>query len=334
MRRYRWFGGIAGLVLAAGIAAFFGRTRLFPRQLERVTFGTAPSVNASLVYIALAEGLFAQEGLEFVIQDYQSSQQAFWDVCDERLDLAAVAETPVALARFQRDDFRVLASLFSAYNDPKVLARKSHGVTVPADLRGKRVGTTALGQSAHYFLDLFLVKYGLTEADLTLQFQSPAELKLGLARGQLDAIALFEPHLAEIAPQLGDDAVLFSEPQLYVKRLLLMSHARLTTERPGAIRKLLRALTGAERFTAEQPELAARIVAVRLGREPAIVQHAWREAAIGVALEQSLLLLLEQEAAWMLANHTVETQERPNFLDTLYLPGLTEVAPDAVTVYQ
>lgn len=143
---------ITGLLfLTILLIVFLNWERLVPPIVEQVTLGTSHSISASLLFIALEQGFLRQEGIELNFQEYKSAKLAFDDVCDGQLDLALVAETPVVFTAFERRDFHILASLYADYNDPKILARKASGITTPATLQGKRIGTTAQGQSAHYF---------------------------------------------------------------------------------------------------------------------------------------------------------------------------------------
>jgi ABC-type nitrate/sulfonate/bicarbonate transport system substrate-binding protein len=151
--------------------------------------------------------------------------------------------------------------------------------------------------------------------------------------GTFDAVAIFEPYVSDIAAQLGADGVLFSEPQLYVKRFLLTTSQHLTEQRPDVVRKLLRALLRAVAFTRANPARAAQDVAQQLGIKPTAAQQLSTDAILEVTLDQALLLTLEQEAAWLMQQQVVTSEDVPNFLRVLFIPGLQAVAPQAVTVY-
>jgi len=321
------------VIVSLALSAFFFRADLFPKKLERVTMGGSHSINISLILIALDRGFFAQEGIELMFKEYTSAKLALDDVCERQLDLAIVAETPVVFKSFERDDVRILASLFSAYNDPKVIARKSSGIEFPQDLRGKHIGTTKQGQSAHYFLHLFLTKYGLSDQDVRLSFASPDALKHGLANGEFDALALFEPHISEVAHALSAETVVFSEPQLYFKRAVLVSLDNFPKERPRTVQRILRAFTRANEFARQQPEDAMQIVAKGLSLSVPDVRTLWEEAILDVSLEQSLLLTLENEAKWALDNQFTDSEVMPNYVNMIYFDGLNAVEPESVTIY-
>ena len=325
---------IGGVVLCSVFVILFVRWKtVFSPKLENVSLGSSRSMNDSFMIIAQEQGWFEREGIALIFKEYPTASLALEAVCDQQLDMASVAETPVVFTSFARDDIRILASLYSAYNDPKVIARKTSGIESPADLRGKRIGTTQQGQSAHYFLHLFLAKHGLPEQDVTLSFASPEQLKRGFASGEFDALSLFEPHVSELAHAHPSEAVIFSEPGLYLKRFLLVTSANFTKQRPQTVQKMLRAFLQAKEFAHRQPERAMQIVATRLGVSVSDVQKCWGEVMLEVSLEQSLLLTLESEAAWAIAHQLTDRQTLPNYLAIIYFDGLNSVAPEYVTIY-
>ena len=325
---------IGGVVLCSVFALLLAvRETAFSPKMETVMFGSSRSMTNSLIIIAQEQGLLAREGVELIFKEYPTANFALDAVCEQQLDMASVAETPVVFTSFARDDIRILASLLSAYNDPKVIARKTSGIEAPSDLRGKRIGTTQHGQSAHYFLHLFLAKHGLSERDVTLSFASPEQLKQGFASGEVDALSLFEPHVSELAHAHSSETLVFSEPGLYLKRFLLVTSATFTEQRPQTVRNMLRALMRTKEFAHRQPERAMQIVAKRLGVSAQDVQEFWEEVMLEVSLEQSLLLTLENEAAWVIANQLTDRKTLPNYLDLIYFEGLNSVAPEYVTIY-
>ncbi|GAK51856.1 ABC-type nitrate/sulfonate/bicarbonate transport systems periplasmic components-like protein [Candidatus Moduliflexus flocculans] len=325
---------IAGLAMLSAIMAvsFFWITAFSP-IMENVSLGGARSLSISLIIIAQEQGFFTHEGVDLFFQEYPSGSLALDALCEQQLDLAVAAETPVVFKSFARDDVRIVASLFSAYNDPKVIARKTSGIEKPTDLRGKRIGTTPQGQSTHYFLHLFLTKYGLSEQDVALSLACPEKLRQDFISGKLDAISLFEPYISELADAYSSETILFSEPGLYLKHALLMTSAHFTEQRPQAIQKVLRALMRANDFARQQPERARQIVVRALAISVPEVRELWADTVLEVSLGQSLLLSLENEAKWGIANRVTDHKTIPNYLQLISVEGLKSVAPESVTIY-
>lgn len=68
----------------------------------------------------------------------------------------------------------------------------------------------------------------------------------------------------------------------------------------------------------------------KLNRDEVVA--AWPTYHFGLELDQSLLLAFEDRARWAIRNRLANSREVPNFLDNVYLEGLGEVRPTAVTV--
>ena len=94
---------------------------------------------------------------------------------------------------------------------------------------------------------------------------------------------------------------------------------------------MLRALISAEHFIVEKPAEAQRIVASHLHVDKEVVAASWKDFYFRIALEQSLLVNLENQARWAIRNKLVTETKVPNFMESLYPEGLKAVRPDSVT---
>ena len=74
----------------------------------------------------------------------------------------------------------------------RIVAKRSAGITTLADLRGKRV-VTPRDTSAHYFLVRTLASAGVSESDVTIVSLPREGMATGVAKGDADAIAMWEP---------------------------------------------------------------------------------------------------------------------------------------------
>lgn len=321
------------LALAGGLLTILLLNRP-DKEPVSVTVGGGGSVNIALLHIALDRGFFRDEGLDLTFKLYDSAHLAFHDMLEGGVDLALSAETPVVFKAFEREDFSILSSIFSSYNDPKLLCLKSSGIKSPVDLVGKRLGTTKRGQSAHYFLYLFMTKYGLDSDKLNLIFTGPDELTELLKRGELDGVSLFEPYVSRTAAELGDDALVFSEPELYYKYVLLTGRNDFIKQNGLLVEGVLRGLLRAEEFALKNREQAVEIVGRRCSIEQDAVVELLGETNLEVLLDQTLLLTLEEESRWN-SKTTGEHmgRELPDFLTLIDREPLKRVKPGAVVVY-
>ncbi len=173
------------------------------RKRETVTIGLAREALNALMLIAVEQGLFAQEGLEVTIIDtYPSGKRALRGLLAGEVDVTTTSEVPLVFQSFTRQDFRVVATIGSSENEPKIIARKDQGISSPKDLRGKRIATQK-ASAVHFFLHMLLVKYGLSTQDVHLSYKKSEELPQALYKGEIDAFSIREPFISQEKSLLG-----------------------------------------------------------------------------------------------------------------------------------
>ena len=124
----------------------------------------------------------------------------------------------------------------------------------------------------------------------------------------------------------------FTAPVAYTVTHVVVGRNDFLRQRPGALRKLVRALLKAEHFIRERPEQAMAVAAQRLKLEPAALRPTWTGLDFRVNLLQSQLVTLEDEAQWAMARGHAPPKSVPNFLPHLYLDALLAEQSDRVTV--
>jgi NitT/TauT family transport system substrate-binding protein len=264
------------------------------RAPERLTIGHAPQPGTGLLLIAHARGYFADEGVEVVFREYGSGRDALAAVYAGEVDAAAAYLAPIAARAFETEDLRVLTTLHWSTADHRVLARRDRGVGAPGDLRGRRLGVP-FGTSAELFLDTLLASAGVRPAEVTRVNVEPAEAGPALAGGEVDAIAVWFPHAAELEDQGGVlELRSSSDPQLSV----LATRAPTLEAKRDALRRVLRALLRAERLAREAP--ADALAALEQGLPvwpPPLVREGWGRVNPQLGLSNLLLASLERHAA-------------------------------------
>ena len=325
------------LVLAAVLAASY--TWLAWTPAGQPTGPAEPMIIAvnshytgtGLVFIAHAKGYFAKEGLNVTLQPYTTGKVALDATLEGRANLATVADIPIMFAVAKEQPVFIVATISTVERDPGIIGRKDKGVSTLASLHGKRIAVT-LGTSGHFVLDAFLIRQKLSTDDVTLHDLQPEELAEALMKGDVDAAATWEPYLGSLRTQLGANGTIFYSEGIYELPFNIAGAREYVVSHPEAIKKLLRALVRAEQFYKDAPEAARKIIAgaINVGLEN--LQEVWPTYRFNVALNQSLVLTLEDETRWALKNHLIANSTMPNYLNHLYLDGLRAVKPESVTV--
>jgi NitT/TauT family transport system substrate-binding protein len=301
-----------------------------PGTREAISIGVPREALGTLVIIAQEKGFFADAGLEVkVVDTYPSGKRALQGMLDGEVNLTISSEVPLVFRSFERDDFCILATIGTSDNEPRVIARMDHGVEKPADLGGKRIATQR-ASAVHYFLHLLLLKHGI--ADAQLEFMKAEELPQALADGRIDAFCMREPFTSEARHLVGDNAIVFQEPGMYLKTMNLVSLKRLLSERPKAVEKVLRALVRAEEFYRDHREETLKSVADNLQTDVQQLGELLDDVELEVTLSHALVVALEDEARWAIENAFTETQDTPDFQKLMSVDAMRAVKPAAVTV--
>jgi len=300
-----------------------------PVEKVTVAIGTGPVT--TLIHIASAKGCFENEGLDVVVQQHPSGKAAFNALVEGEADLATAAETPIMLAIMRGEKIGILATISSSEKNKMIVARKDKGVSIPNDLKGKRIGVT-VGSSADFFMDSFLIMHGISRDEVEVINVGSNAIVDALTSGEVDAVSTWNPYISILQKGLGDNGVTFSGERIYRETFNIATKQDFANENPECIRKVLRALIKAHEFIEENPDEAQETVAGQIGMDKAALNELWQLYDFKVTLDQSLLVELEAEARWAIRNKLTEATEIPNYLDYIYMDALEEVRPEAVTI--
>src|SRR5690606_9708984 len=136
------------------------------------------------------------------------------------VDLATNAETQLLRESLVNPDLRIIMTVTESFY--RLVGRRSAGIETLADLRGKRVRLSS-SSSANYFMVAMLQTVGLTEVDVELvPLPQAADVKAALdlmsdalLSGETDVISIWEPEPEDAIRQLGDDAIVFQDRNVY-----------------------------------------------------------------------------------------------------------------------
>jgi NitT/TauT family transport system substrate-binding protein len=327
---------IGALILAALLGSYAWKGQTPPAQPSGPPESMTIAANTryagtGLVFIAQVKGYFANEGLNVTLQPYTTGKDALDAALERRAELATVADIPIMFAVMKGHPVSIVATIFTDEKDPGVIGRKDKGVLTLAHLSGKRIGVT-LGTSGHFMLDALLIRQKLSTDDVTLHDLQPQELADALLRGDVDAVATWEPYLGALQTQLGANGMILDSKEIYEVPFNIAGTRDYVVSHPEMIKKLVRALVRAERLCKDEPDTARQIIASAINVSLENLQALWPSYRFNVTLDQSLLLTLEDETRWAIKNKLTNRTNIPNYLDHVYLDALEAVTPAAVTV--
>jgi len=320
------------MVVTTGMTAGCTGTEKPAGPLEKVTIGiSATSLLASLVHIAEEKGYFLEEGIDVEIKGYLTGKAALAATFSGEVDMATVADTPIASNSFERNDFAVFLTIVDSAQHSKALARRDRGISDPQDLIGKKVATT-IGTTAHFFMSVFFTLNGIDVSDVEIIDMKPGELSEAIVNGDVDAICVWEPNALNAAKSLGDNAIILPSDVGYQATFNLATMNDYIENNPELIRNVIKALVKAEEFANNNREESIDIIASRLETNREDIDKLWDGYRFKISLSQSLILTLEDVARWSMQNNLTDETEIPNYLDYIYMDALEEIKPEAITI--
>ena len=299
-----------------------------PVEPLRLSVSTTP---LSLpIFVAESEGYFAAEGLAVKINEVIGGHRTLQQVFDGSADVATSSEAVVMFNSFKRNDFAVIASFVTSDDDVRVVTRASKGIAGISELAGKRVATV-VGAASHYYLDTSLLLSGVNPKQIQTSNLQPESMVEALAKGDVDAIAIWEPFPFQALAGITDARVL-PKTRAYLLSFNLIVSKNIRGTRDDELVKLLRAVDRATRFIAAEPAKAQAILRSRLHADQKFIDYLWPRYNYRLTLAQSLLLTLEGEARWARQEGHVKAERSPNYLDFIHSAPLRRVRPDAVSI--
>lgn len=284
------------------------------------------------LYVADAKGYFSAEGVGVRLKECHTGRQCFTQLEEGQADLATSAEMVVALDSLRSSNATIVATLSTSAQQIKLVARRSAGIHVPADLRGKRVGTV-VKTSAQFYLDSWLLYHEVEAADVPVVALGVDQLVDALGARRVDAVVIWEPVAAQAKARLGYDVADLPSPRVYNQHFVLAVGRALLATREADVQRLLRALLRAEQLIAERPAEAAEILASRLQLDLALARIALGEHEYRLSLTPALLSTMDSQARWAIRERLVEPGQRVGTLLGAVDPApLRKVAPQAVSL--
>jgi len=332
-RRCRINISLAVSVLAI-VVCIFGCTRQEGKSggpAEKVTIAYSATTDAVLAEVAHIRGYYREEGLEAVSHMHPYGKPALKEVLEGKADFATVAETPVMFAIMKGEQISIIATIQTSRKVNAIIARKDKGILTPGDLKGRKIAAT-LGTTSDFFLDAILATHGISKKTVEIIDLKAEEITAALSKGDVEAASAFSAYISLAQRELGSRGITFYDENIYTSTFNVVTKQEFIRKNPEKVKKMLRALVKAEEFIKQNPEEARKIVAGFSGTDIAIVHDIWANTSFSVSLDQSLLLALEDESRWAIKQGLTSSAKAPNYLDFIYLDGLTSVKPNAVRI--
>jgi ABC-type nitrate/sulfonate/bicarbonate transport system substrate-binding protein len=322
------------VVLVVIITAMFIYTRpqvpVNQGQLELVTVGAEFSQVNTLLFIAQSSHYFSDNGLNVTIKRYDSGAAALNGMVNGEVDIAMSSEFTVVGKTLADSNISIFGTI-DRFQQIYMVARKDRGIQNISDIADKMVGLTS-GTSAEFFLGRFLELNSMNISQVKRVDTQPTSIVDALTNGSVDAVVTWQPYISQIENRMGDSVVKWPAQggqQIYCATTAATSWIN---SHNSTVVKFLEAIAQAENYLYSNPTDAKNIMENKLNYSEAYVDSTWPDHQFILSLDQSLVLIMEDEARWLIANNLTNATIVPDFQNYLHVGGLAQVKPNSVTI--
>jgi NitT/TauT family transport system substrate-binding protein len=180
---------LQGIGATAGAAAFGAPALAQARAKVRVGYLHTLAVDGQM-WLANHLDAFGKNAIEPEFREFQTGLELFQAMIGGSID---VLSTGAVISNFPaRGQGKMFLANAVEFATAQLWVREDQGIKSFADLKGKRIATTA-GTTAHVFLDTALKANGLAAGDIELLNQRMPDAVTAFISGAVPAVALWVP---------------------------------------------------------------------------------------------------------------------------------------------
>jgi NitT/TauT family transport system substrate-binding protein len=223
----------------------------------RLPMGYIPNVQYAPFYVAVEKGYYKKAGITIEF-DYKFETDGIALVGSNDLPFSLASGEQVLLARAQGLPVVYVMAWYGDY-PVGVVAKQSENITVPQDLRGKRIGLPGLFGASYIGLRALLKAGGLQESDVTLDSIGFNQVE-ALATDQEQATVIYianEPIQLRALGYAVD--VIAVRDYVHLAANGLVTNETMIRQEPDLVRRMVSATLKGIQFASQNPAEAYEI---------------------------------------------------------------------------
>jgi NitT/TauT family transport system substrate-binding protein len=316
------------LIVALALLAPLATPSVHAQTAVKVRLAQNLSPISGVAIVAKQKGMFEKQGLDVAVSNFTTGRQALEAVLAGGADISTVAEAPVTAGAMAKQRIALLARI--NYSDVKTLTDATDRIQKPTDLKGKRIGYAA-GTGSEVYTMTLLKNGGLSASDVTLVNLRPQDMVPALVNGSIDAMNIWEPHVANARRILGEKARLLDTKGVYAETFNIVTTQEYLGKNGATAQKFLRALVDAHLWIQGNPKEAMAVIADTVGMKREEFEPLWGDYNYDVVLDDQVFAVLRTHSQWRLDTKNAPAgATMPDFKAVVIPDPLRAVAADRV----
>ncbi|MBI4283344.1 MAG: ABC transporter substrate-binding protein [Chloroflexi bacterium] len=319
-------------ILSSAFGSLSCSANSYSGTAESIIVAWSPFEPGMLLWLAEDQKIFSRNGLDVTLRKYDTGVGSLDGMLKDEADIVfGFTEFPMVRRALEKSKVQIIGTA-ARVEQQYVVGRKDRGIEKIRDLKGKRIGTT-FRTIAEFYLGRFLELNGINMQEITVvDLKTPAEWENAVADGVVDAIVTAQPYADLASRRLGSNAIVWpAQGGQYIFGLIATSEEWMT-KHPDLASRFLKAIAQAEEYAIHNPAQAKAAMQKWLNVDTAFVESAWSRDQFSLSLDQPLIIAMEDEARWMIANNLTTERQIPNFDDYIYEEALKAIKPAAVNI--
>lgn len=179
---------IAIVVIAIGAFFFLGGSG------ETVTIGYLPSDHDAALFVADAQGKYAENGINTKLVQFNNGGDLMTAMASGDVDVGYVGITPVLSSIAKGVPVKVISA--AQIEGSGIVVAKDSGISSVSDLAGKKIATPGEASIQHMLLTYYLNENGMDIKDLKVSAMKVPSMNDALKTGKIDGMITFEPYVS------------------------------------------------------------------------------------------------------------------------------------------
>lgn len=248
--------------------------------------------------IAKKKGMFDQALKEKGItveysqfQDLPALNEAF---ATNKMDIVFEAEPPAIIGKAAGNDIKIRD--ISCTLNQEIVVRSDSKINSVKDLAGKKIAVLA-GTSSHYGVYELLKRNGIVADDKLIFDMSPPDAKAALAKGEVDAWAIWPPNVEE--EEIAGTGKSFSGDEVFISSVMV-TNENFVKNNPETFQIIKETFDKAKKWIAENPDEAIKIIAAEMKEPEAVIKLAYPKHNWSATINDKIIADIQAKADFLL----------------------------------